>query len=802
MQLLQAQEQVYLDRARRMLGNLQEAIFGVRSTHASLHGLDDDPPRVAASLVAFGLLATSLTIPSLPKHYRNLVTLEARTGSGQGQQANHQSTSQPSPSASPSRYQQTPLYAGSMDTGHRTWYSSPTMRQLASTQKLPTGPMYMATPASSGLPSVEELHRGNAFGFKDLNSFREMVEQHLGRRPSLKLGSQPMNTAPALLYHQEMKFIASLVDVSHRLLAVPKEGRGTALQAELTLLNLNLPANLCLPIWCPGQTRIDGGQHVEQEGHHRILRLVEQEAVVLSSAERTPFLLYLEVVEGMEDEEFSTILAQARGQKPVEPLRLSSIEEAEEAEVDSPSKRRPRSRSLNEIKGKEKKLVEEDRRFSPPVKPTNTHQQQQQPTPLLQSLATTPKSPRAFPSSSVGLSPLQQPVDPDAFAQRMRTAAIMLSQLTREASLPTTSAARIAALGAIRARIIGEMEALEKSRLLDALQAGQTIDLDAGEPEHALSQAKAEDPSAAIFRESWAAKEARLQAVSPFGHLKGWALRSVIVKADAEMRQEQLACQIIAEMDSIWRAAGLPLWTYPYQVLVAGPAGGLVETVRNAVSLHSVKRKAMETAEGLAQANGTPVDLTFSLRDHFIRAHGSPDSQGFLEARAAFGASLAAYSLITYVLQLRDRHNGNILLDSAGHLIHIDFGFMLSNAPGKYYGFESAPFKLVPEYIDLLGGLTAPPFLHFKELLFQGFMALRRQHERILLLVEIMQRGNSRLPCFEAGEACAQALRQRLQLGLTEPQVRQFVERMVTSSAYNVFTKLYDSYQYYTNGIL
>ena len=306
-------------------------------------------------------------------------------------------------------------------------------------------------------------------------------------------------------------------------------------------------------------------------------------------------------------------------------------------------------------------------------------------------------------------------------------------------------------------------------------------------------------------------KLARIKAASPYGHLPGWNMQSVIVKASADMRQEQLACQLIQVISQIWDETLGPgqLWTYPFQILVAASNGGLVETVRNAVSIHSIKKAAYKARAG------QPDPFKFSLRDHFIKVlrylkissfphkktFGSPDSRPFLEARGCFISSLAAYSLITYVLLLRDRHNGNILLDRDGHVIHIDFGFMLSNAPGGYVGFESAPFKLSPEYIELMGGSGSPDYARFKDLIFQGFQALRKHAERIFLLVEIMQ-VESRLPCFSAGEATVAQLRQRLQLGLTEPQLRHFVERMITSSAYNIFTKLYDSFQYYSNGIL
>lgn len=79
-------------------------------------------------------------------------------------------------------------------------------------------------------------------------------------------------------FRSEMQFLLALVDIATRLVIVPKEARMSALQAELTLLNHNLPAEICLPLWCPATT--------EKPYHHRIVRISPSDAVVLNSAER------------------------------------------------------------------------------------------------------------------------------------------------------------------------------------------------------------------------------------------------------------------------------------------------------------------------------------------------------------------------------------------------------------------------------------------------------------------------------------------------------------------------------------
>jgi hypothetical protein len=41
------------------------------------------------------------------------------------------------------------------------------------------------------------------------------------------------------------------------------------------------------------------------------------------------------------------------------------------------------------------------------------------------------------------------------------------------------------------------------------------------------------------------------------------------------------------------------------------------------------------------------------------------------------------------------------MMDTKGHLIHIDFGFVFGIAPGKKFSMETAPWKLTEEMVDV-----------------------------------------------------------------------------------------------------
>jgi phosphatidylinositol 4-kinase len=255
--------------------------------------------------------------------------------------------------------------------------------------------------------------------------------------------------------------------------------------------------------------------------------------------------------------------------------------------------------------------------------------------------------------------------------------------------------------------------------------------------------------------------------------------QSAIFKVGDDCRQDVLALQMIAAFRGIFNNIGLDVYVFPYRVTATAPGCGVIDVLPNSISRDMLGREAV---------NG--------LYDYFISKYGGEESIRFQEARSNFVKSMAAYSVISYLLQFKDRHNGNIMIDDAGHILHIDFGFCFDIAPGGVR-FERAPFKLTPEMVAVMGGPDAQSYHWFEELCVKAFLAARGHVDALAHMVLLML--DSGLLCFKP-ESVAH-FRQRFVLEKSEREAADFMCELIRKSFASYSTGVYDYFQLKTNGI-
>lgn len=317
-----------------------------------------------------------------------------------------------------------------------------------------------------------------------------------------------------------------------------------------------------------------------------------------------------------------------------------------------------------------------------------------------------------------------------------------------------------------------------------------------------------------VFGLPWELKCEQIRQASPYGKVKGWRLASFILKAGEDIRREALVMQVISSLNE-WFQTDIPEphrpVMRPYTIMCVGGDAGLLECLSDAKSVDEVKKK---------------TDGFTTLRDYFERAYGPPQPRGtgalyppspsmpadsgsgisFETAQDNFLRSLVGYSLVCYILQIKDRHNANILMDREGHIMHIDFGYVLGDTPkmGKVPIFsERAPFKLSTDFWEVLGGWNynnGGLGVKFCKMFEKAFACASSHSDEIVSLVEAALMNLTRNP--DTARALANGIRHRLRMRGPPESVEQktFVMDLVNAALTSWGTTTYDWLQKNMNG--
>ncbi|KAE8692688.1 Phosphatidylinositol 4-kinase alpha 1 [Hibiscus syriacus] len=275
--------------------------------------------------------------------------------------------------------------------------------------------------------------------------------------------------------------------------------------------------------------------------------------------------------------------------------------------------------------------------------------------------------------------------------------------------------------------------------------------------------------------------------------------QACIFKVGDDCRQDVLALQVIALLRDIFTAVGLDLYVFPYGVLPTGPERGIIEFA--ITTENEFLKKVPKVVPNTRSRSQMGETTDGGLYEIFQQDYGPVGSPSFEAARRNFIISSAGYAVASLLLQPKDRHNGNLLFDNEGRLVHIDFGFILETSPGGNMRFESAHFKLSHEMTQLLdpsGVMKSETWDNFVSLCVKGYLAARRHMNGIINTVLLML--DSGLPCFSRGDPIGN-LRKRFHPEMTEREAANFMKKVCTD-AYNKWTTAgYDLIQYLQQGI-
>ena len=120
-----------------------------------------------------------------------------------------------------------------------------------------------------------------------------------------------------------------------------------------------------------------------------------------------------------------------------------------------------------------------------------------------------------------------------------------------------------------------------------------------------------------LFNELWQDKSNRIRMVSPWAGEPGWRLLPVIVKANDDLRQEQLASQLLFVMQRILRAEGVRAWLRPYDIVALSADTGIVEAVPDTISLDALRRYRRRGSAAGGDGGGSSASSSAAAASRF-----------------------------------------------------------------------------------------------------------------------------------------------------------------------------------------
>jgi len=198
--------------------------------------------------------------------------------------------------------------------------------------------------------------------------------------------------------------------------------------------------------------------------------------------------------------------------------------------------------------------------------------------------------------------------------------------------------------------------------------------------------------------------------------------KRVILKSDPNLRKENIVSCLIMLLQNkliqqMERGRIDPFDPIPtYKIILLSQSLGIIEFLDDCLTLKNISNK------------------NYTLQN-YILDNNKDDKISTIKER--FARSLAISSCLSFILGLGDRHSSNIMISKKGHIIHIDYGYILEN-PLHSTIFNHPVIRISNEMIDFLGGVNGDAYQLFKKYIIDVFDIMRLYSDIIVHYYSIL----------------------------------------------------------------
>lgn len=163
------------------------------------------------------------------------------------------------------------------------------------------------------------------------------------------------------------------------------------------------------------------------------------------------------------------------------------------------------------------------------------------------------------------------------------------------------------------------------------------------------------------------------------------------------------------------------------------------------------------------------------------------------EIRKTFLQSCGSNALLTYMLGIGDRNLHNLLLKRNGHIINIDFSYILGDDPK----FDTTEMSISKGMVDMLGGRNSNGFLCLQQFCSDGFKSIRLHSSFwFIILMYVANSKPSLLPYANAKEYVCTFHQERLMHNYTDEECSVRIREIVEKSSSSSWTQIFSEYSH------